>query len=130
MNKSLLLLFSVLTFCLSSCYYDVDEELNPPLVSNVCDTAASKFAADIQPILNSNCNSSGCHNTASGGGGYILDNYNEVKSALDNDSARVVSSITHDNSTNAQYMPKGGGKLSDCEIKKITAWIAIGYPNN
>ena len=130
MNKSLLIVLSVLTFCLSSCYYDIDEELNPPLVSKVCDTTASKFAADILPILNSNCNSSGCHNTSTAGGGYIFDNYNEVKSALNNDSARVMSSIIQDNSTNVEYMPKGGGKLSDCEISKITIWVSSGAPNN
>ena len=128
MNKSFLIVLSVLTSCLSSCYYDVDEELNPPLVSNVCDTTASKFAADIQPILNSNCASSGCHTTVAIAGGYIFDNYNDVKSTIVNDSARFIGSILQE--TGYSPMPKGGGKLSDCNISKIKAWISAGALNN
>jgi len=128
MNKLLIILLTVLTFCLSSCYYDVDEELNPPLVSNVCDTTASKFGADIQPILNSNCATTGCHTTVSIAGGYIFDNYTDTKSTIDNDSARFIGSILQE--TGFSPMPKGGSKLSDCNISKIKAWIASGAPNN
>jgi hypothetical protein len=130
MNRLIFITLSTVSIIFSSCYYDVNEELNPTKKNTTCDTLNAKFANDILPILNTNCNSSGCHNNASAGGGYVLDNYNDVKSALDNDSARVVSSITHDNSTNVEYMPKGGGKLSDCEIKKIIIWISSGYPEN
>jgi hypothetical protein len=128
MNKTFFLALIGFTLNLSSCYYDVDEELNPPLVSNVCDTTASKFAADIQPILNSNCATSGCHTTVAIAAGYIFDNYTDVKSTIDSDSARFVGSITH--AANISPMPKGGGKLSDCNISKIKAWIASGAPDN
>ena len=128
MKKIILFSLVLLSISLTSCYYDVDEELNPPLTSNVCDTTASKFAADIQPILNSNCATSGCHTTAVIAGGYIFDNYTDVKSTIVNDSARFFSSILQDGG--ASNMPKGGGKLSDCNISKIKAWVASGSPNN
>jgi hypothetical protein len=128
MNKIILLCFAFVSISLTSCYYDVDEELNPPLTNNDCDTTASKFAADIQPILNSNCATSGCHTAAVIAGGYIFDNYTDVKSTIVNDSARFIGSILQQ--TGYSPMPKGGGKLSDCNISKIKAWLASGAPNN
>ena len=128
MNKIILLCFAFVSISLTSCYYDVDEELNPPLTNNDCDTTASKFAADIQPILNSNCATSGCHTAAVIAGGYVFDNYTDVKSTIVNDSARFIGSILQQ--TGYSPMPKGGGKLSDCNISKIKAWIASGAPNN
>jgi len=128
MKQSILFALVSLSISLSSCYYDIDEELNPPLTSNVCDTTAAKFAADIVPILNSNCATTGCHTTVSIAGGYIFDNYTDVKATMDNDSARFFSSINQDG--NASAMPKGGSKLSDCNISKIKAWVASGAPNN
>jgi hypothetical protein len=128
MNKIILQCFAFVSISLTSCYYDVDEELNPPLTNNDCDTTASKFAADIQPILNSNCATSGCHTAAVIAGGYVFDNYNDVKSTILNDSARFIGSILQQ--TGYSPMPKGGGKLSDCNISKIKAWLASGAPNN
>ena len=128
MNKIILFFLVLMSISLTSCYYDVDEELNSPLTTNACDTTASKFAADIQPILNSNCASGGCHTSVAIAGGYIFDNYNDVKSTIVNDSARFLGSILQE--TGYSPMPKGGGKLSDCNISKIKAWIASGAPNN
>lgn len=112
---------------LYGCYYDHAEELAGP---EPCQdtTATISFANDIQPIMNGSC---GGQNTACHGQGNLtgvdLYDYNGVynQTLFDNP---LMSSITHDGNFNE--MPKGGGKLSDCKINLISAWINRGAQNN
>lgn len=116
----------VLTCCflgifLSSCHYNNEEELYPV---NECPTTDMSFAADVLPVFDSNCN--GCHSTANGFGGIVLDNYQSVKATVDN--GRLFGAINHD--AGFSPMPQGNPKLSDCTISKIEAWINDGAQNN
>ena len=58
--------------------------------------------------------------------------YAGVKTYLELDKARFLSSITWDGSvSNPRNMPQGAStKISDCNINTIKAWINSGYPNN
>ena len=116
-------LISVFTaLLLSSCYYDNYQELYPQQDS--CDTTNVTFSGYVWPVINSNC--TGCHSSSVPSGNVSLSNYNEIVTAAANGS--LMGTIRHE----AGYspMPKGGGKLTDCEIKKLEIWIADGTPDN
>ena len=85
-----------------------------------CDTTDITFA-DIQPIINNNCKS--CHNATVTMDGIDLSSHQGVINAQ-NDNQRLQGSVNHWSGYTA--MPFNKPKLSDCDIKKINAWIAEG----
>ncbi len=123
MRTPLSILFLFFIFLFSACYYD-KAELVYPAAAN-CDTANVKFSTTLLPILNASCNS--CHGgNAAAGAGIILDTYNGVKASVN--GGRFMNSILQNGQASA--MPKGGGKLSTCDISKFQAWINAGMLNN
>ncbi len=125
MNKvSFFAVPALVLLMLSSCYYDVEEELFPE--NKGCDTTAVSYAQAVKPILDSKC--TGCHGGGAPSAGIKIDTYIDLKGYLDIDAARFVSSIVHDG--NASNMPKGQSKMPDCDVNKIRAWINAGYPEN
>ncbi|MBY0425938.1 MAG: cytochrome c [Cytophagales bacterium] len=114
MNR--LLAVVLLAISLQSCYTKKLSEYQPV----TCDTTQVTFTNQVQPILNANCVV--CHKTG-GSGPFSLEQYADAKSNATN----VLHAIKHD----AGYspMPKGGGKLSDCDISVIQRWINLNYPN-
>jgi hypothetical protein len=114
---------------LSSCYYDTEEELYPDNGTTItCDTTNVLYSTTVKSILDAKCNSAACHGGTNSPSGIQLDDYAALKTYLDADAARFVSSIVQDG--NASNMPKGDAKMSDCNINSIKAWINKGYPNN
>jgi hypothetical protein len=114
----------------AGCYYDKEDVVYPRQTAttptNSCDTNNVRYSVDIKNILSANCYA--CHSgTAANGGGFKFDVYpgNLVAKAL---SGALVGTITH--SPGFSAMPKGGGKLSDCEIAKIRTWVRMSAPNN
>lgn len=108
----------------SGCYYDKEEILYP---AGSCNSTGSTYSATVSPLLNARCNS--CHSTSAApgsGNNIVLDNYNSVKTQVDN--GKLLGSINH--APGVSPMPKGGAKLSSCEIAKISNWIGSGAPNN
>lgn len=126
-------IISILTVCvtfivlsMTSCYYDVEEELYP---GTTCDTTNVLFSNQVSLILTNRCLN--CHNSNNApmiGGGVDLDGHANVKVYVDN--GKLLSSITHDG--NASFMPKSANntKLPDCDIAQIRAWINAGALNN
>jgi hypothetical protein len=57
--------------------------------------------------------------------GYQFDNYSDISNFNTN---QLLGSIRHE--TNYVPMPFDGGKLSDCDIRRIEAWVAAGKPRN
>ncbi|MCO4819673.1 MAG: hypothetical protein KC517_08610 [Bacteroidetes bacterium] len=125
--------FSIVLGCVTlvllsvtSCYYDVEEELYP---SSACETTNVLFSDQVSLILTNRCLN--CHNTSNAGffgGGVDLEGYTNVKTYVDNGT--LLSSITHDGI--ASFMPKSANNtmLPTCDINQITAWINAGAPNN
>ncbi len=109
-------------FSLHSCYYDNVEELYPQ--APACDTTNVTYSVTVWPIIENNCTS--CHNAGFPSGNVSLSNYDEIVAAVKNGS--LLGTIRHENGWSP--MPKGGGKLADCDIKKIETWINAGTPNN
>jgi mono/diheme cytochrome c family protein len=89
-----------------------------------CDPTKFTYSGIIQPMLNVNC--VGCHKPGSLGGNIDLSKYNAVKVQVSN--GKLLGSVTH--ASGFSPMPKGGNKLSDCQITQISNWINAGAPNN
>jgi hypothetical protein len=109
---------------LSSCFYDVEQELYP---ADLCDTANVSFSNHVSVTIETYCLS--CHSQISSstiGGGIVLENYSGVKAMADN--GRLLSAVSYDG--NASTMPKGGSQIPSCDIAFIKAWVVLGAPNN
>ena len=122
--KKLVLPFML--FMLAGCYYDSEEALfGKP--GTGCNTDITNFSTEIKPILQSNCIV--CHSNsaaASSGGGIKLQDFADVKANVL--SGKLMGTIEH--LSGYSPMPKGGGKLSDCNILIINTWITKGTLNN
>jgi mono/diheme cytochrome c family protein len=109
----------------TGCYYDNEDDLYP--FGAVCDTSSTPLAGTIKPILQGNCYA--CHSAsaaAASGAGINLEDYNSLKGWADN--GKLYCSVDHGNGCSA--MPKGGGRLQQCDIDKIKAWVDRGALNN
>lgn len=127
MKPVLMIMATILSVVLmESCYYDKADLLYPD-GKTPCDTSVvAKFSSEVLPIMNANCNTSGCHSTTSAASGVILDTYAGVKAQASN--GRLMGSMNQTGSYSA--MPKGAGKLNSCTLTKIQQWINSGTPNN
>jgi hypothetical protein len=95
--------------------------------SIVCETSKYAFATGIAPIFTKYCN--GCHASlvaAISGGGIVLDNYSGVLIPVQ--KGRLLGALNH--TSGYSPMPKGGKKISDCQITQVQKWIAAGAHNN
>ena len=115
------LILAIFTLLLSSCYYDVEEELYGPLD---CVPVDVSYKNDVAPIMDNYCNN--CHSQANQSGGVRTDNYTELKIIADN--GRLLGSIKDEDGYTA--MPQGIDPLSSCNISKIEVWISEGTQNN
>ncbi len=113
-----------LTGGLSACYYDNKQELYP-LASGTCDTAQISYSKHVAPIMNLYCSTGGCHD-ATGSAGIKTNSYDNLKAAVN--AGRFVGAI--EMQSGYSPMPKGGVKLSQCNLNKINAWINAKMPNN
>jgi len=112
----------VIAIFMQSCYYDNVEDLYPQLPE--CDTTNVTYSNSVWPVINSNC--TGCHGGNAPAGNIRLENYNDISSAANNGS--LLGTIRHENGWSP--MPKGGGKLNNCDITKIETWVNQGTPDN
>ncbi|HNU47314.1 MAG TPA: hypothetical protein PKM40_00690 [Bacteroidia bacterium] len=123
MNKNLILISGIfIALCISSCYYDVEDELYPN--TGNCDTLNITYSQTVAPIISSNCKV--CHSASMAQGNVVIDTYAAIKTYADN--GKLLGSLNHD--SGYEPMPKNQNKLSDCNIKKISIWINQGTPNN
>ncbi len=88
-----------------------------------CNLTSVGFAADIAPIISTNCAS--CHSGGSPNGGISLTNYSQIAALATSGALKNV--ITGSNG--APQMPPGG-RMNDCNIDKISKWIEDGAQNN
>lgn len=101
---------------------------DPDPTPQPCEVSAQNvtYSGVISPIFDANCRS--CHSTSGAptvGGGNDFGSYQAINRFP---SAVLLGSIEH--APGADPMPKGGAKLSACDIERIKAWIAAGKPNN
>ncbi len=126
--KRKVLIFSVaaITAVWVGCTYkkevnEVPVTVTPP----ACDTSNVKYSVQVTAILSASCYS--CHaGSAGAGAGITLDRYNIIKAYAS--SGDLMNVVTH--APGYSPMPKGGGKLSDCNIAILRTWVRNGAPNN
>lgn len=120
-----LILFALNFFIvfLAACSYNNEEELYP---NETCDTTNVTYSIDIKPIFEQNCYS--CHSSSAQTlyGNLNLEDFDNIQRVVDD--GHLLKNIKHE--PDGIPMPKGGGKLSDCNILKIENWINQGIPNN
>ena len=92
--------------------------------ASACDSTSVTFNSTIKTTINNKC--IGCHSGAAPQGGINLTTYAGVKGKVDD--GRLWGAINH--FPGFSPMPKGGTKLSDCEIRQFRKWIDAGAPNN
>lgn len=118
------LIFMICGLFIFSCYYDNEEELYE---DNICNTENISYSNDIIPILNRNCQL--CHSATTAntlGAGFNLEGYDNLKIHVA--SGALLGSVKHE--AGWSPMPKGAGKIPNCDIEKIQSWINNGSPNN
>jgi hypothetical protein len=89
-----------------------------------CAGITPTYIANIKPIMDANCATSGCHSASKKAAGIDLSSYGATKAYSSND--KFIKSIQHISGTEA--MPKGGSKLSEENIKLIYCWTNNGTP--
>ncbi len=118
------LLVCQITFGLSSCYYDVQEDLHPGIANQACDTSVALYSIQIRSIMQNSCNS--CHNAGNAAAGIKTDNYQDLKTIANNGTLR--GSINH--VSGFRPMPQNMAKLGPCELQLVDKWIREGTVNN
>ncbi len=118
-----LFLLSILIGLLTSCYNDNEYDLYP-YSSVPCDSLNASYAQTIAPIMAAHCNV--CHATAIAQNNIVTDNYTTLSIVALN--GQFWKGVSHDPTVSP--MPKGGNKLSDCDLAKIKNWINQGSLNN
>lgn len=119
----------ILSITFVSCTYENEEELFPNEgeatqfpPSGSSDSVS--FSARVKPILEVNCNSSGCHGAGTGAGRGNFTTYEGVKLKVDNGSfeRRVLDQ---------QNMPPSNRRdLTSAELNDLRKWINAGALNN
>lgn len=121
----------------NSCAYNKGEEVKPSEV--VCTTriANVSFSADIQPILTTNCATSGCHSGNNPEGNLNLEASKSYAALSKNGSGYIdtndpKSSVLYSSliSTSNPMPPLGRQPLSACDLKRIEIWMKEGALDN
>lgn len=119
-----IVIISISTLFLVSCYYDNEEALYP-VIETSCDTTNVTYSGKIVSILNNNCYSCHSNKTSSAFGNNIrLENYSDVLA----NSVQITQSIKHIGPLTP--MPNNGGKIKTCSISQWDIWVRDGMPNN
>ncbi len=84
-----------------------------------CGSTTPSFASSVNPLIQSRCSTSGCHNTATHAGGHDLTTY-----------ALISDHKTHIYDEVASGSMPEGSSLTSAQKDTILCWINAGAPNN
>jgi len=129
------LILASFAILITSCKHEVviPEYLKTPEISYNCDSDIVYFVNDIQPLLNSTCATTGCHDQQSAEHGVILTSYEniiqtgEVKPFRPNDS-ELYEVLFEDGDDLMPPSPQS--PLSTNQKEMIRIWIMQGAKNN
>ncbi len=102
----------------SSC----NKDKTPIIVPGECEDTVS-FVGKIQPMIELNCATSGCHDTGSAGG-YNLIGHGNISA----NANQILNVIRHESGVSP--MPKNLPKLNDTLIEQFNCWMVQGKLNN
>lgn len=87
-----------------------------------CDSTQFTFSGTIKPMLDKYC--VGCHSYGNTSGNVDLSSHAGAAASAAN--GILLNSLKR----TTDWMPKGGKKLSDCQIRQFEKWINAGSPND
>jgi len=119
-----IVIIAAIVVIVASCSKQSEDILKSQRGGGTCDTVGMRFSVNVLPILQANCYR--CHAGGIINGGVSLDGYSNVVLQVQN--GNLIAAITH--AAGVVPMPFDGGKLSDCNIAIIQAWINEGAPDN
>jgi|GEM_PF-341748 len=123
--KTLVLWVCVGVVALNGCYYDNYEDLYGD-IGGGCDTTAVSYAAEIAPLLETQCALSGCHDAQTQQSGLNLSTYAAASAiALD---GRLMGRTQLPTGSGGAMPPSG--QLNPCNLDHLSQWVALGAPNN
>ena len=104
----------------SSCNKDKTEV--EVIVPEACPDTIS-FSGFVEPLIQANCSTSGCHDVTATAG-YDLLGYTNISTHANS----ILTAIKHENS--GAGMPIGQPKFNDSIIDRVNCWIDQGTLNN
>jgi hypothetical protein len=115
------LIFVGLVVMLTACLKD---QAATPLPIGPCVDTVQFNDELLVPLLNTSCNTSGCHSSGDAAAGYVLEGHDLISS----NAEAIFEAISHD--PGRTPMPLSGDKLADSLIQKFDCWIQQGKLNN
>ena len=113
------LALSLSVVSVSSC--DKDKTALP--IPKVCPDTIS-FAGIVEPMIQANCSTSGCHDAVTAAAGYNLEGHGNIST----NASAILNVIRHIPTVVA--MPYGQPKLNDSIIEQFNCWLEQGKLNN
>jgi len=104
----------------TSCTADKLEPIPEP---EFCDTLVTSYQLNIQPIVETYCAYSGCHDGSSPG---VFLTYEGMLSNLDN--GKITERALNSRDMPPTYANEGFTELPEAEFDKLSCWIEQGYP--
>lgn len=129
----LVLLLSVVSVLMITCKHEIPGIINGgnPTQTNNCSTDSVYFVNEIQPLINSNCGTSRCHDAISHVDGIELTNYSKIRSYVTPFNAGNSKLYKVIIKTGSDIMPpKPMPALTTVQITKLQKWINQGALNN
>lgn len=93
-----------------------------------CEAGSIYFANDIQPLLNSSCAMSGCHDSKTKAEGYDFSNYNGTMKGVV--SGKPNSSELYEVITRKKMPPKNYPAINESQLQLLSSWISQGAKDN
>ncbi len=124
---NLIIIASGMVLLLANCLKEKAAHIIGP-----CDANTVYFAKDVQPILNSNCAMSGCHDSKRAAEGYDFSSYQTTMDAVrpGNPNNSKLYEVIHPGSHGAKMPPKGYPALDSLQLATIYKWIQQGASND
>lgn len=121
MNKTIFLIAGVVILFFQACTKDSIAVSSYTATAN-CIGATPVYSTEIKPILDSQCATSGCHNSTARAAGIRLDDYTNARNEFVN--GKALCTVYHD----CTPMPQGASKLKSSDILLLTCWVKDGSP--
>ncbi|MBL4862044.1 MAG: hypothetical protein JKY09_03380 [Crocinitomicaceae bacterium] len=81
------------------------------------------FTTQIEPLMDLNCSTSGCHDASASAGGYNLTGHLDISTQAN----IILSAIKHET---PNLMPLGSPQIADSLIAQFETWINQGLLDN
>ncbi len=125
-----LILITAIVFLFMSCTHkeDIQADDQPVNKDTLCDPNVVYFVNDIQPIINSSCAYSGCHDVVTHADGVDLSTYSKIISTGEVKAGDPNGSELYEKISEGDMPPSS--PLAASQQQKIYDWIKQGAKNN